>query len=79
MKRKKKKASFKKKPLNWDFEISLVTREDLKGQAPSLGSSETGVVERLAFAPSALRVVGALRLRHEVGAVGWDLTLIVPS
>ena len=29
-----------------------------KGQAPSLGSSETGVVKRLAFAPS------ALRLRH---------------
>ena len=35
-----------------------------KGQAPSLGSSETGVVERLALAPSALRVLGAPRLRH---------------
>ena len=28
-----------------------------KGQAPSLGSSETDVVERLTFAPSALRVL----------------------
>ena len=35
-----------------------------KGQAPSLGSNETGVVERLAFAPSTLRVLRALRLEH---------------
>ena len=64
MKRKRKAFPFKKNPLTWDFEKSLVTREDLKGQAPSLGSSETGVVERLALAPSALRVLGAPRLRH---------------
>ena len=63
-KRKRKAFPFKKNPLTWDFEKSLVTREDLKGQAPSLGSSETGVVERLALAPSALRVLGAPRLRH---------------
>ena len=50
-----------------------------KGQAPSLKSSETSVVERLAFAPSALRVLRALRLRHQVGAVGRDLMVLVPS
>ena len=50
-----------------------------KRQTPSLRSSETGVVERLAFAPSALRVLRALRLRHQVGAVGRDLMVLVPS
>ena len=49
-----------------------------KGQTPSLRSSETGVVERLAFAPSALRVL-PLRLRHQVGAVARDLMVLVPS
>ena len=50
-----------------------------KGQTPSLRSSEIGVVERLAFAPSALQVLRALRLRHQVGAVGRDLMVLVPS
>jgi len=49
---------------------SRTAKKDLGRQAPSLGLAEAHVVEGVAAAPPATRVLGAIGPRPEIGALG---------